>query len=623
MKYRRGIPLYLVLLVHALVGGVAAWVPAGAAMAQAVWYVHPTEGDDDNAGNTPTAPFRTLERMALAFSEGEVQSGDRVALTGVNRGSLFANLEFPTLITNITVGPWGLDANPRNLPLSSPVVRGDLLLSGPFTNVPGVDRFTTPLAESRVVESVTWNWDTAVDRNGRNFGHMTRVDTVGECDRTPFSWSYDGTTLSVNVTPLGNPTVDPASGTVAYIPRGPNGGITLQTAINCRITGITSMLWLNTLEGSYGISMEHASGSVIDNCVTRDTSHHGIGFTGFTGPDNAIRNCTGWGLSGLSVDPNGDMFGYLSQDTELDGAVIENCNAHCYILLTPGLQSLFPNRSVHGLRCGTTSGTNKVIGLDVNSLSTYFYPQAGPYGSPIRVQDAAVPSDPTQFQTYSVRVRGMKVVNGAWIYIGGEGANVAFLASELDLTQCSAKGLYPAGAISTGNWVGPDNNHALFQDCRIRANVLHPNGAFWTGIVVALSAGADLRFQGCKITETGRRVNGSTAAMFYWIDPAGKLTVKDSLVRFESLTGERVLCKGDAAVPVVRRKFQNVTYHNTSRATPLTEWYQGQGQPDIRWRTGWLGNAAGDPLGLFTDDLPPWNGILLDNIDKGRTANPR
>jgi|GEM_PF-4059965 len=623
MNQGRWVSLLIASVVHAAALFAAYWTTACAAVAQTVWYVHPTEGDDSNPGDSPNAPFRTLDRMAIAFSAGNVQSGDRVALTGVNRGSLFANLEFPSLITDITVGPWDLDVNPRNLPLSSPVVRGDLPLPGTFTRVPETNRFVTALAETRVIESVTWNWDIAVDRNGRHFGHLKPAADVDECNRTPFSWFYDGATLSVNITPAGNSAVDPAGGTVTYVPRGPNGGITLQRAINCRITGITSMLWLDTLNGSYGISMEHASNSVIENCVTRDTSHHGIGFTGFTGPGNAIRNCIGWGLAGLSVDPNGDMFGYLTNDTSLDGAEIENCSAHCYVLLTPEIQSLYPNRSVHGLRCGTTSGVNQVEGLDINSLSVYFYPQSGPYGTPIRVQDAAPPSDPSQFQTYAVRVRNMRVVNGAWQYIGGEGANVAFLACEFDLTQCSAKGHYLAGAISTGNWVGPTPNHALFQDCRIRANVLHPNGRYWSGIFVALSSGADLRFQGCRITETARRVNGATGAMFYWIDPAGKLTVNDSIVRFDSMTGERALCKGDAFVPVVRRSFQNTRYHNLSRSIHLTEWYLGVGQPDIRTRSGWLANAAGDPLGAFTDDLPPWNGILHDELDKNRSVMPR
>lgn len=604
-----------------LLGVVTSVFVASHGIGQTTWYVHPTQGSDSNVGTSPSEPFRTLGRLAQAFENGDVHSGDEVALTGVNRGSLVVNLDFPTPITNITVRPWEADANPRNLQLSSPVVRGDQFFPNPFSPVPEVNRFTTPLPFPGVMEGVTWNWDTSVDRSGRHFGHLTKVNSTGECDRTPYSWYYDGVTMSVNVTPAGGPTVSPASGVITYVTRGPNAGITLQSAHGCRITGIESELWFNSEGGAYGISCEHASDSIIENCVTRDTSHHGIGFTGFTGSNNTIRNCQVWGLAGLNVDPNGDCFGYLTNDTELTGARIEGCTAHCYVLLTPALQSLYPDRSVHAFRTGTTNGVNLVRDLLVVNMVARYYPQCGPYSQVIRVADAAPPADPAQFSTYSVRVQGLRTYNGCQQYISGRGAHVAFLDCNLDLTQAAVKGLYTTGGIGSGNWVGPEDNFALFQDCGIRTNVVHPNGRFWVGVAIGITAGVDMRFQGCKITDAGRRVNGSTGGMFVWLDGVGgKLTVKDSVIRFESLTGDRLLCKGDANIYPHRRKFQHNTYYNMSRQSPLTEWFPGAPQPDIRWRPGWLSNSAGDPLGYFADDLPTWNGILIDEIDKDRTA---
>lgn len=591
--------------------------------AQTVWYVHPTDGDDANSGTSPSAPFRTLARLTAAFENGDVHSGDEVALTGENRGSLVVNLDFPVPISNITVRRWENDANPRNLQLSNPVVRGDVLFPSSFAQVLGRNRFTTPLNVQNIVESVTWNWDTAVDRKGRHFGHLIRVNSTTECDNTPYSWYYNGSTMSVNVTPTGSPTVDPSAGVVTYVPRGPNGGITLQSARGCLISGIECELWLNTLGGAYGISCEHASDTVIENCITRDTTHHGVGFTGFTGANNTIRNCQVWGLSGLSIDPNGDCFGYLTNDTDLSGARIEGCTAHCYIIMTPLQQSLFPDRSAHAFRTGTTNGSHLIRDLLVVNLSAYYYPQSGPAPQVVRIADAETPADPSQFSSYAVRVQGLRTYSGSQQYIGGRYGSVAFLDCNFDLTQCGAKGFYNTGAISTGNWVGPDSNYALFQDCSIRTNVVHPNGRFWVGLVTGITAGADLRFQGCKITETGRRVNGSTGAMFVWFDGVGgNLTVKDSIIRFESMTGERLLCKGDANIYPNRRKFQRDTYYNLSRTSALTEWFPGAPQPDIRWRPGWLANTAGDPFGYFIDDQTTWTGILIDDIDKDRVAMP-
>lgn len=589
------------------------------AHAQQKWYVHSELGNDNNSGRSPDAPFRTLERWKTSFYNLETTENDELLLSGTFRESLVINMSEPAKPQGLTVRGWTTaDGNPRNLLLSRPVLRGDIPAPNNWTRAGVSNRYTTTVGFGLWLVDVVWNWDENVDSYGRNRGHLRKVASTAAVETTPYSWCYLGNQLHVNVTPPDSAPQSPSAGMLSYVPYGPNGGITIQWPERCTIRGIDSYLWLNDISGSYGISLENALDCTVVDCRTRDTSHHGIGYTGATRSGNTLASCEVRGLMGLVGDNSGDCFGYLSYNTPLSGGRINNCTAYCYSLLDPEGAPINPQRNIHGIRCGTTSLGQFVNDLRINNLTIYsYYPLCGPYCTPLRVEDAKVPTDPLDPESYGVRFYNLRVVSGGYMNISGRNNHMAFVDCDLDFSDNARRGLYLAGAISCAPSVG-QNNRVLFQDTRIKTIVDNPNGIGWPGVVVAVRSGAALKFVRTSIQESGLRLQDSTAMMFGWIDPGGSVYARDCEFRYVTSRGGRRLCWYDGQVLPAQRDFDGCRYVNIGHGNSYTEWNGPSfGLPDIRAQVGWLSHDNGDLHGQAMGPSP-----LAPRSETARAATP-
>lgn len=595
---------------------------ASPAVAQRLWYIHAELGNDANSGLSPDAPFRTLERWRQSFFNLETQAGDEVLLSGTFREYLNINMLGPKVPQPLTFRRWTTgDPNPMGLPLTQPILRGDKPLKG-WERAQGTNRYRAELPEFVGLVSVVWNWDTTVDRFGRNLGHLTRVATPALVEATPFSWCYSGRIIDVNVTPKGgaNP-VDPDTGECAYVPFGPNGGLTVQWGDGVVFRDLHAYLWLNDIGGTYGFSQEHARNGRIVNCVTKDTSHHGIGYTGETRDGNTIEDCEVRGLMGLRGDKAADAFGYLSNGTSLRGGLIARSVAHCYSLLTPTGTPLNADRKIHGFRCGTSSVAGTAVrGLDIVDLTIHsYFPSCGQFSSAVRVADAALPSDPNDPATYGVRFTRLNVIKGGYVNVAGPNFNASFVDSMLDMSDCSRRGLEVYGAIAAG-FGQAGVNRVLFKNCRIRANVDNSLGRFWSGSVFTVQSGMDLRLDGCSVEEIGFRVRGSTGVMFGWYNPGGSIRARGTTFIYVNPFSGRTLCKGDGQVLPAQRDFDQCRYVNLSPGTVFTDWFGPDfSLPDIREAAGWFSAEPGDPNGSGSDaGTPPVAGT---NVRSGFREN--
>lgn len=584
----------------------AAAMLMSAASAQQTWYIHAQAGDDANNGRSPAAPFKTLARWQQSFESLETTEGDTVLLSGTFREYLNINMLEPAKPQHLTIRRWeATDANPLSLPLAQPVIRGDTPVTG-WSRAGETARFTATARFGLSLQSVVWNWDTSVDSYGRNLGHLRKVSSTAAVEATPYSWSYDGLNLHVNVTPAGGGTVDPNLGQVGYVQFGPNGGLMIQSGVGCTMDGLESYLWLNDLTGSYGFSFEHGQDCTISNCRTRDTSHHGMGFTGFTGSGNRIIACEVRGLMGLRVDNAGDCFGMLSNNRTLTGCLVSNCTAHCYSLLTPEGLPLNPPRQVHGFRTGTTQSGRLAEDVQVDDFTVYsYFPECGMYSTPVRIEDAAEPTNPLDASTYGVRFNRLRVVRGGYMNLSGYAFHASFVGCDLNFSECSLRGLQTSGAIASAVGLG-GVNHVLFAGSTITANVDNPNGQFWPGLVFSLRTGTAIHLDGCLVEETGLRARGSTAVMAAWLDGGGSMLARDTTFMFDYARGVRKLCGYDGLVTVAQRDFSGCVYSSLSPGNSYTEWYgPAFGLPDIRSETGWLTNMEGDPYGLAVGNRGP------------------
>ncbi len=592
-----------------------AFVLAAPATAQQTWYIHATEGNDLNTGKSPSSPFRTLARFRAAFNNYETGHGADLALSGTFREDLFLN--FAGRSQALTIRRWNATENPEDYPLQAPVVRGDKLLDGPFIRAGTSNMYVTEVPAGLAIESVVWNWDSNVDLNGRHAGHLIPTASPAACAATPLSWYYSGTLLSINLTPTSQALVDPQTGVLAYVPVGPNAGICLQNPQGCSINGIQAYLWLHSVDGTYGFSMEHASGCSFVNCSTIDTSHHGIGFTGSTGAGNTIDSCEVRGLMGLTGTNYSDCFGFLSNGTEITSGLVTDCTAYCYGILTPDRKQLRPERSVSGFLCGTTYVPNVFIrSLLVERFTVYIFPEGGRYAVPARINDTLAPTDSNDPATYALRFDAMNVVNGACLILSGLNSNAAYVDCTFDLSRASALGFYSTGAITTHASGSP--NHTLFKGCTIATNVDHPSGLFSNSIVVGVSNGNDLRFIDTAINEIGLRLRGSTANMFYYLDGGGNVFARNSKFSYANVRGLRRLCANDALVQPPTRDFDSCRYTNVSSSS-YTQWYGPNfGYPgDIRSATGWVLFDAGDDHGTVSSQ----SSLIVFNIFEGTNGS--
>jgi hypothetical protein len=587
---------------------VAMSVLASPAWAQRPWYIHAELGDDANSGLAPEAPFRTLARWRQSFTNLETLAGDEVLMSGTFRESLVINMLGPKAPQPLTFRQWTSgDSNPRNLLLSQAVLRGDKPVRG-WERQGATNRYQAQLSEFTGIVSVVWNWDSMVDRAGRNLAHLVRVGSSAEVEITPYSWCHSGLTLDVNVTPpeIDYP-IDPDAGVCAYVPYGGNGGLTVQWGDGVAFRDLHAYLWLNDITGSYGFSQENARGARIINCVTRDTSHHGIGFTGATRENNSIEDCQVRGLMGLRNDKAADAYGYLSNGTDLVGGRIVRCVAYCYSLMTPSGQPLNADRRIHGLRCGTTSAPGSYVrGLDVVDFTVHSdFPSCGQFSSPVRVLNAFPPSDLSDPATYAVRFTRLSVRRGGYMNVSGPDFNAAFIDSTLDFSDNSRRGLEGYGAVAAAFGQG-GSNRVLFKNCRIRAVVDNRQGRFWSGSVFTVQSGMNLRLEGCRVEEVGFRPQGSTGVMFGWYNAGGTVRTRDTTFTYVNPFSVRTLCKGDRSVLPAQRDFDRCRYVNLSPGLVYTDWFgPDYALPDIRDAAGWFANEPGDPNGTGSESGPP------------------
>ena len=599
MKMSRN-PLWLGLIAAVLM----LWA-SPAAFGQQLWYIHAEDGDDANSGHTADAPFRTIERFIQATGEGDVQDGSEVLLAGTFRESFIINMLFAGDARRLTVRQW-LDTDPGSASLKLPqaVLRGDKLAKG-WTRAGTTDRYTATVPQGLWLASVVWNWDINVDLYGRHRGHLTPVTSIAAVEVTPYSWFYAGTTLHVNVTAPKGPHTNASNGQVAYVPYGENGGVTIANGVGCVVKGIHTYLWLNDVSGSYGISQEHSTNGLIVDCVTRDTSHHGIGYTGATRDGNRIAGCVVSGLMGLRVDNNADAFGFLSSGNAINSGSVEECTAHCYSLLTPSGTPLNPQRNIHGFRCGTTRMGQFISGFEVNGLTIYsYYPECGQISTAIRLEDTRPPTDPLDPASYGVKFDRLRIVRGGYQNFSGENGHASFVNSNFDMTDCSRRGLQGSGAI-TCNFGLVSNNKILMKNSRIIANVDHPNGPFWTGAVFMLQTGLSLYLVDSVVDEVGLRARGSTAAMFGWFNSQGRVFARGTSFTFRYPFGLKRLCFRDGTVTQPGRDFDSCRYVGLSAGPYYTEWYgPAFGLPDIRTQAGWFSSALGDLNGTASNGGP-------------------
>lgn len=585
-----------------------AMVLVASAMAQNTWFVNAETGDDAATGKTPTAAFRTLARFKVLFDAGQVGPNETLVLAGTFRESMLLNFSSQPQSQGLTIRRWTSQDDPIGLSAGNPVVRGDTPVAG-WARVGQTLRWTAAVQPGLEIESVVAGWDNSVDSLGRRYGHLRRVPSAGECEQTAGSWHYEGVTLSVN---LGTEdATSPDQVGVGYVARGGNAGICLQWADGVTVNGIDAYLWLNSRTGTYGLSMENARNSRFINCRTRDTSHHGIGFTGATGNGNQIINCDAGGLMGLAddVDPTGDVFGMLSDGTSMSGAVISGSTAHCYSLLDVFGRALNPQRTIHGVRAGTNRHpTARVNGLEIVDCTIVHYGwDGGQFSTPVRLSDGAMPTNPEDPATFGVVLRRTTVINGGVIHMIGMGFNAAFVDCDIDLSRASMLGLWPSGAVVAGVPLGPTNS-VLFKECRIRTNVDNPNGAFWNSVVFGLRGGTNLYLDATRVTESGLRRQNQQATMFFWLDAQGSVRARQSRFEYANARGIRRLCGNDASVFPFLRDFDGCNYTGLSNGTVYTQFFGPTfGLPDIRTAAGWLSNEIGDI-----------NGVAVGGLDFGR-----
>ncbi len=568
---------------------------APVAFGQQTWFIHAEEGNDGNSGLTSSAPLRTLNSFVEKTLVREVEPGSQILLSGTFREALVINMRFAQPAQGLTFRQWTeQDPNVLNLKLTQAVVRGDKVAAG-WVRAGTTNRYTCTIPAGLLLASVVWNWDIDVDLHGRHRGHLRRAVSPQAVETTPFSWYYSGTTLHINVTRASAEHTNPNNGQVGYVPYGDNGGLTVSEGVGCVIQGIHAYLWLNDLTGSYGFSQEHSTNGRIIDCVTRDTSHHGVGFTGATGPGNRIIGCTVSGLMGLVGDNSADAFGFLSSGNAITSGSVEYCIAHCYSLLTPEGTALNPQRRIHGFRCGTTNLGQFISGFDVRGLTVYsYYPECGPYSTPVRVDDALPPSNPLDPATYGVRFDGLRVERGGYLNNSSANGHASFVNSWLDFSDCARRGLQGAGAIATGFGLVA-NNKVLIKNSRILANVDHPKGRFYAGFVFTLQTGLSLYLVDSRVDEVGFRARGSTGVMFGWYSSQGSVYVRGSSFAFRNPFGEKRLCAYDADVSPARRDFDRCRYLGMSAGNSFTDWL---GLPGIRTQEGWLAAEPGDPNGV-------------------------
>jgi len=560
-----------------------------------MWFIHAEEGNDSNSGVTSSAPLRTLNSIIERMVAREVLPGSQILLSGTFREALFINMLFAGPAQGLTIRQWTPDdPNSRNLTISQAVVRGDKIASG-WVRAGTTNRYACTISSDLSLASVVWNWDIDVDLYGRHRGHLRRAVSPQAVETTPSSWFYSGTTLHINVTRAGAEHTNPNNGEVGYVPYGANGGITISNGQGCIVQGIHAYLWLNDITGSYGISQEHASNGRVINCVTRDTSHHGIGYTGVTGPGNQIIGCVVSGMMGLLGDNSADAFGFLSSGNAITSGSVERCVAHCYSLLTPEGTALNPQRRIHGFRCGTTNLGQFISGFDVRGLTVYsYYPECGPYSTPVRVDDALPPTNPLDPSTYGVRFDGLRVERGGYLNNSSANGHASFVNSWFDFSDCSRRGLQGAGAIATGFGLVA-NNKVLIKNSRILANVDNPNGLFYGGFVFTLQTGLSLYLIDSAVDEVGFRARGSTGVMFAWYDTHGSIYARGTSFAFRNPFGLKRLCANDAGVSPAKRDFDACRYLGMSSGASFTDWL---GMPDIRTQEGWLSAEPGDPNGV-------------------------
>lgn len=568
------------------------------AFAQQTWYIHAEAGDDLNSGLSSDAPLRTLHQFELATGQGRVQDGSEVLLAGTFRESLILNMDFAAPARTLTFRQWTeLDQNAATLKLSQAVLRGDKPIRN-WVRAGTTNRYVAPAPTGLSLASVIWNWDTTIDNRGRHLGHLRPVTSTAMVESTPYSWYYSGTELHINVSPTLGKNLNPGSGEVAYVPYGENGGLTIARGVGCVVRGLHSYLWLNDSQGSYGFSQEHSVNGAFIDCVTIDTSHHGIGFTGQTGDGNRIIGCVVSGLMGLRVDNSADAFGFLSGGNAINSGLVEDCVAHCYSLMRPDGSALNPARNIHGFRCGTSGLGQLIRNLVVRRLTVYsYFPECGPRSTPFRIGDAAPPTDPLDPETYGVRFENLNVERAGMVMVSGLGAHASFVNSKFDLSDCSRRGLQYTGAFTT-NFGLSQNNHVLLKNSRVLADVDEPNGPFWVGSVFMLQRGLSLYLVDSAVDEVGMRTRGSTATMFRWFDTNGRLYTRGTTFAFRYPFGVKRLCMGDSAVVPAARDFDLCRYLGLSGGPIYTEWYGPSfGLPDIRTEAVWLTNELGDHNG--------------------------
>lgn len=385
-----------------------------------------------------------------------LQNGDTIRLRGVFRGQTlyFADRN------DVTITGWGGD-EPR------PMIRGDLPIdpaSWQLDEKTGV--YYTTISQPPV--RVMWNWDKNIDEHGRRFGFLR--PGLSAQGLAPGEWFAIGTLLHIKPPPNAA-SADPRDGLDGYswIVRGNAlrttstiGGTPIERIV---VRGVDFALWAyaSEVDAGYGVRIEAARDSLIEDCTFTDCGKHSAGFVGMTCEGNVMRGIVADGLDYGSFPSAGHLV-FFSQGLDIDDCLAEDCDLGLYGSLDwAGLP--IPGRSVNGVFTHTANSAlvrgvvvrrTRCRSFEVNSES--------PLGVGARTV-APAQRDSLDPLDYPVRFEDCVIEGAARLFFAsGQGQQAAaFVRCKIDLSKASELAQWWAIRVQ-----GTDSR-MLFQSCVISA----------------------------------------------------------------------------------------------------------------------------------------------------------
>lgn len=337
----------------------------------------------DGSG-TSTDPFNTLASLAAAL-----ESGDTAYIGGTFReGVTFSDVD------NIKIYFWN-----GKYPLQ---IRGDTVVELEKWVDNGDGTFTANIGSDKTVGSVVWNWDTNIDNNGNNYGHLTK-NNVDPPDVTS-EWYYTSPYLTI-YPPAG--AQNPDIGDVYAWCAGSSDGVYLK---NCDgwvwEAEVVCILWTDESAGAnsvYGFKVGGTSNSGrYSNITTKDSGKHGFGNSEYTVGMHNWYNCVSYAIragqtGAVSYSAAGEV-----------QARYTDCICHGYTLLDTAGKPLEAGNAAGFY--AHTNGVESITDIEYTNCKYIGYTgiSSNGFGSGTRV---AAPADSNNWCTYAIRYIGCELVN--------------------------------------------------------------------------------------------------------------------------------------------------------------------------------------------------------------------